>query len=271
MEFIESCSALTLKSYQLDLSQAFKPFKDYQLAGVSAEIWLSWARLAQLSWAQLSPASRNRKTAVLKSYFNYLHQQGITEINLAHQLSCPKVPKKIPHFISVDEMIALLKSFEDSEKNQKLLFLLLYGCGLRISEACHLKSNNLQLQKQIMRIYGKGQRERIVAIPEGLIKLLRQLPLSTIYIWGDKPLEPRTAYNWIRVQGIKAGLIQHLHPHALRHSYATHLLTSGANLRVLQELLGHQSLTATEKYTHLGVDQLARIMERHHPLGDKGK
>ena len=88
------------------------------------------------------------------------------------------------------------------------------------------------------------------------------------YVFGETALNPRTAYEMIRQSGARAGLLQPLHPHALRHSFATHLLSSGANLRTLQELLGHESLTATEKYTHLGIDQLARTMERVHPLGN---
>ncbi|MNT36365.1 Tyrosine recombinase XerD [compost metagenome] len=91
------------------------------------------------------------------------------------------------------------------------------------------------------------------------------------FVFGNEALNPRTAYEIIRQSGLRAGLLQPLHPHALRHSFATHLLSSGANLRTLQELLGHESLQATEKYTHLGIDQLARTMENIHPLGSKLK
>ncbi|HWU44604.1 MAG TPA: tyrosine-type recombinase/integrase, partial [Bdellovibrio sp.] len=90
------------------------------------------------------------------------------------------------------------------------------------------------------------------------------------FVFGEEALSQRRAYEMVRQSGVRAGLLKPLHPHALRHSFATHLLSSGANLRTLQELLGHESLQATEKYTHLGIDQLARTMEQLHPLG-KGK
>ncbi|MCB0362325.1 MAG: tyrosine-type recombinase/integrase, partial [Bdellovibrionales bacterium] len=93
------------------------------------------------------------------------------------------------------------------------------------------------------------------------------LPRKGEYIFGDRPLNPRKAYEWVREAGKQAGLLKNLHPHSLRHSYATHLLSGGMDIRILQELLGHQSLSATQKYLHLGIDKLALTMEQHHPLG----
>jgi len=105
-------------------------------------------------------------------------------------------------------------------------------------------------------------------LPDLGIEILKKLKKLTDddFVFGIEPLNPRVAYEWVRTRGAKAMLMKPLHPHALRHSFATHLLSSGANLRTLQELLGHESLQATEKYTHLGIDQLARTMEMHHPL-----
>ncbi len=140
-----------------------------------------------------------------------------------------------------------------------------------MSEACQLKWTNVDLEKKILRILGKGQKERLVALPDLTITELKRTNQSEIYVWGSKELNQRTAYSMIRTLGAKANLLRPLHPHALRHSFATHLLSSGANLRTLQELLGHQSLSATEKYTHLSVDQLARTMEKSHPLGNQLK
>ncbi len=277
LENVESCSDLTLKAYWLDLGQAFpelagpvKAPKNYQ----ESEL-LAAARQAQLGWGKLSPASRNRKAATLKSFFGYLFREGVLERDLASQIHSPKVPKKLPHFISVDEVISILQSFDrDTDgitKQEKLLFLLLYGAGLRVSEACNLQWKNVDLQQRVLRILGKGGKERIVAIPQNLADYLKseKSKSHSEFIWGAEPLNSRTAYEWIRQRGVKAGLLRPIHPHALRHSFATHLLASGANLRTLQELLGHESLTATEKYTHLGVDQLARTLESHHPFGQK--
>ena len=159
---------------------------------------------------------------------------------------------------------------------EKLLFLLLYGTGLRVSEACALKWAQIDLKSRTLRVRGKGSKERIVAFPKSLVPLFQKAQKihkveskASSTIWGDKELSTRKAYDWIRNRGAKAGLMRPIHPHALRHSFATHLLVSGANLRTLQELLGHESLQATEKYTHLGIDQLARTLEKHHPLSKK--
>lgn len=276
---VESCSPLTLKAYRLDLNQCFPGIwdteKKLQNNGIHEEALLRSARKAQMSWSNLSPASRNRKTATLKSFFNYLFREGLIDRDLAVLIQSPKVPKRIPRYLSVDEVFAALNSFNQKtaqEIHEKILFLLLYGSGLRISEACQLKWKDFDLNQKVIRIQGKGNKERIVAIPKSVLNLLKTMKKNTnaeTYIWGAKPLNSRTAFEWIRQRGIKAGLLRPLNPHALRHSFATHLLSSGANLRTLQELLGHESLQATEKYTHLEVNQLARTMEKHHPLSQK--
>jgi integrase/recombinase XerC/integrase/recombinase XerD len=272
---IESCSDLTIKAYRLDLSQAFPELKSQEkFTGWSEAELLSRARQALTGWGALSPASRNRKASTLKSYFGYLYQEGLIERDLASLIPSPKVPRKIPHFLSVDEVLSILQSFERDHSpeaaGEKLLFLLLYGGGLRVSEACELRWGDVDFYSHILRITGKGNKERIVALPKSLIPLLKKTrqQTKTEFVWGREALNPRVAYDWVRRRGAKAGLMRPVHPHALRHSFATHLLSSGANLRTLQELLGHESLQATEKYTHLGVDQLARTLEKHHPLGE---
>lgn len=276
LENIETCSPLTLKAYRLDLSQAFPNLEDpVKKAGLWSEAeLLHQARLALQSWGPLSLASRNRKSATLKSFFGFLFQQGLIESDLASQIHSPKVPKKIPHFISVDEVLAVLQSYDrDPNPNplERLLFLVLYGTGLRVSEACALEWKNIDLQRRVLRVRGKGDKERLVAIPRSVCEILRSAPQQSASVWGLQGLSSRQAYEWIRTRGVQAGLLRPIHPHALRHSFATHLLASGANLRTLQELLGHESLQATEKYTHLGVDQLARTLEQHHPFGGPTK
>ncbi|WII72953.1 tyrosine-type recombinase/integrase [Bdellovibrio sp. 22V] len=278
MTFIKSASPLTIKHYRLDLNQV------YNFENNSSSIKTSWteaellasARAAFNGWAHLSLASRNRKASTLKSFFSWAFDQGLTERDLSLQIVSPKVPKKLPHFLSVDETLAVLKSFDDAKVTiplkEKVLFLLLYGGGLRVSEACNLQWASVQLSQKVLRVKGKGSKERVVALPSLTIQVLQKWKKESSfdeYVFGEKPLNTRTAYEMVRQSGIRAGLLKPLHPHALRHSFATHLLSSGANLRTLQELLGHESLQATEKYTHLGIDQLARTMEKAHPLGKK--
>ncbi len=266
---INSFSDLTIKAYSLDLKQAFgnkqKSIKD------SKDLW-NEARSCLAIWGHLSLASRNRKIATLKSFFNWLYEQKMTETNHAHQLICPKVPRKLPHFLSVDEVISILKYLNTAppeSAKQKSLFLLLYGAGLRISEACQLQWKNIQLNEQKILVLGKGNKERYSLIPSFCIQHMEnELKKSSgeKYVLGPTPMNPRTGFELIRKLGAAAGLMNPLHPHALRHSYATHLLASGTNLRVLQQLLGHESLQATEKYTHLSVDHLARLIDKTHPL-----
>lgn len=276
MVFIKSASPLTIKHYTLDLNQAFKyDNKSHNIQTFcTEEDLLQTAREAFNDWAHLSLASRNRKAATLKSFFSWAFAEGLIERDLSLQITCPRIPRKIPHFISVDEALAVLNSFNtnDIPLREKVLFLLLYGGGLRVSEACNLKWSQVHIGQRSLRILGKGGKERIIILPSLTVQVLSRWKKESSfseYVLGEGPLNPRTAYEMVRQSGQRAGLLQPLHPHALRHSFATHLLTSGANLRTLQELLGHESLSATEKYTHLGIDHLARTMEALHPLGKK--
>ena len=283
---VESSAPLTLKAYALDLKQAFLygnnlSFDESKHIGSYEELW-TLARPALLRWGALSLASRNRKIATLKSFFNWLYRENLIEKNFAEQLVCPKVPKKIPNFLSVDEVISILDFFKKQivqsaslgvvKKNllrDKTLFLLLYGGGLRVSEACSLRWKQIQFSEKRILIKGKGGKERYCILPEYSLETLKSfqsLNPDSEYVFGDSGLNTRTGYEMIRSLGKKVGLMNPLHPHALRHSFATHLLASGANLRTLQALLGHDSLQATEKYTHLSVDHLARLMDQTHPL-----
>ncbi|MGE0631627.1 MAG: tyrosine-type recombinase/integrase [Pseudobdellovibrionaceae bacterium] len=281
MDNIKSSSAHTLKSYGLDLGQTFghefspnshkSPLKPTPLD--DAEV-LAQCREALQKWGRLSLSSRNRKAATLKSFLGWAYKESLTTKDLSLQIHCPTVPKKLPHFISVDEVISVLAAFDQKDEKKistetRALFYLLYGGGLRVSEACDLRWMAIDKNKRSLRIKGKGDKERIAVLPSKAMKVVFALPKKGDFVWGDKALSPRVAYEMIRQLGILADLLKPLHPHALRHSFATHLLSSGANMRTLQELLGHQSLTATEKYTHLGIDHLSRTLEKHHPLGKK--
>jgi integrase/recombinase XerC/integrase/recombinase XerD len=236
------------------------------------------AMLAIRNWAPLSPSSRQRKCSSLKSFFSYLYRITATERDLGAGLVLPKSQPKLPHFVSVDEVIALLKVIErecerssgkdlEEIKRVKALIYLLYGGGLRISEACGLRWNQVKADARILRVKGKGGKERQVILPPVAMRAVISLPNRGEFVFGEQPLNPRSAYEWVRRWGAQAGLLHPLHPHALRHSFATHLLAGGTDLRVLQELLGHQSLTTTQKYTHLDLHSLARTIENHHPLG----
>lgn len=279
-ENIESFSPLSLKAYRSDLAQTFA--NKQSIIFQYSELW-SLARPALGRWGALSQATRNRKIATLKSFFSWLYEQKLLETNYSSQLTCPKVARKIPHFLSVDEIFAILKYFSEATQSpstekikleirmQKSLLLLLYGAGLRITEACHLQWKDINLNEKKILVLGKGNKERFAILPAFAIEHFRlEQTLAkksrNPFVLGETALGPRSGYELIRKLGKQSGLMNPLHPHALRHSYATHLLASGANLRTLQTLLGHESLQATEKYTHLSVDHLARLIEGTHPL-----
>jgi integrase/recombinase XerC/integrase/recombinase XerD len=292
LENIDSFSFHTLKAYRTDLNQAFIEFSQNTANNTSEDEdietrLLNIASAAQTRWSFLALASRNRKTATLKSFFQWLYQKSLTTHNLAERLVSPSVPKKIPNFISVDEALLLIHTLENEYTNKNshhsssphsletlVLVLLLYGSGIRISEACNATWSNFNFSHRTLRVLGKGNKERLTAYPPILEKYLVKLKSKNSMfdsIWGKSSLNQRIAYEWVRQVGQRVGLLKPIHPHALRHSFATHLLTGGAGLRQIQELLGHSSLIATEKYTHLSLDHLANVLEKHHPFGSVKK
>lgn len=281
----------TIKSYATDLGQFLAPigvqkilyspatlgpsfqivWKETQAQGLESTKFIDQSiylvSQAQTLWAPLSPASRNRKLAAVRGYLKWCFQEHYLTEDVSLRITAPKVPQRLPHFISVDEALSVIRALENAP-SERTLVLLLYGGGLRVSEACGLRWRDFDgAGPRAMRIQGKGGRQRVVTLPELCWSAVQALPRTGAFVFaGDTALSSRTAYEWVRQAGARAGLLKPLHPHALRHSYATHLLTSGADLRVLQELLGHRSLAATQKYTHLALDHLARAIEKHHPL-----
>ena len=176
----------------------------------------------------------------------------------------------------MDEVFCILKTLETDKKEKQqardlCLFYLLYGGGLRVSEACQLKNKEIHWSNEVIQIQGKGGKPRLVCLPKKALKHIRSFQQSTEYLFGEKPLSVRLAYNIVQKWGRKAGLLKSVHPHALRHSFATHILTSGSDLRALQELLGHKTLTATQKYTHLDLSHLAKTLDRYHPINQSSK
>lgn len=302
LHFVKAASDHTSKSYANDLGQFLQPLgiktilygseddlakdrlrvvtENGKTEEISAylrptpppvELLKELLRLAQDLWRPLAASSRNRKLACLKGFFKWMHQEGLLDANLADHITMPKVPGRLPHFIAVDEALALIRSLKertDADATRDLtLVLLLYGGGLRVSEACGLKWSAVDSNQHTIRVLGKGGKERVVALPEACWPALAKLPRSDTYVFGSQPMNSRAAYEIVRQAAARAGLTRPLHPHALRHSFATHMLTSGADLRVLQELLGHASLNATQRYTHLSVDHVARALEEFHPIG----
>ena len=268
----QKVSPHTLKAYRNDLKQFWRThqnLKENEFHKVLQE--------ASLRWKSMSLSSRNRKYACMKHFFRYLYENKVIQKNWSEFIKCPPLKTKIPHFLSLDEALMLVKHLKKQaaihpQKYQQdyVLILLLYGGGLRVSEACHVKWQNVDFQKKQILISGKGGMERWAPMPSEVFKSIKKLSSQDeLFLWGQKPFGVRKAYSRVKHWGEQSGLRQKLHPHALRHSFATHLLSSGGNLRNIQVLLGHKNLITTQRYTHVDQNELYHKMEKSHPLGKK--
>lgn len=275
-------SAHTIRAYQEDLTQ----FGEYLKAqGIPLEqleyhdLRYYMASLQQKQ--QLKKTTLSRKTSTLKSFCKFLHREGLLEHNPADLLSTPKKEKRLPTVINEVDMTAFLDDFlageEPLQLRNKAIFELLYSSGLRVSELVQLDVENVQKQKGILRILGKGSKERIVPVGEPAQSAI------TYYLEHGRPLlvkeEAQALFlnrqgtrlttrgvEYILEQYVKQGALKYkVTPHAFRHSFATHLLDNGADLRVIQELLGHESLSTTQIYTEVSASHLQKIYRKAHP------
>lgn len=305
LTFVRSFSPLTIKSYKIDLYQYFFNKSTSELEK-DQEIKLAKGQKNSNSSASNSDTSpdeltqylknnlslhihmnekwslstRNRKISSLKSFLKWLYKDGHIIEDLNNKIRSPKIPSKVPHFLSFDDMLVLISTCQKDIKNPLssnralTLIYLLYGGGLRVSEACTAEWKNLDFDLSTLKIKGKGSKERIIALPEKVMLHLKthykkNKKKKDRYILKNPPMNPRIAYSIIRNCGIQAGLKKPISPHTLRHTYATHLLSSGSNLRILQNLLGHQSLSATQKYTQVQLTKLNQTLSDFHPLNKK--
>ena len=241
--------------------------------------------LADLHRQGVGKSSVARKLSSLRGFFGYLILQKVISQNPCAGVHNPKQPKPQPAFLNVDQALALMETqVESGPKGLRDLALaeLLYGSGLRISEALDLNVSDFDPAQFAIRIVGKGNKERVAPLTGISIKRLSAylerrgfftpLPTEPALFLGmrGKRLQRRQANRIIDTLSAKAGLPQHISPHALRHSFATHLLSAGADLRSVQELLGHARLSTTQRYTHLQMEELMRIYDSAHPRADHG-
>jgi integrase/recombinase XerC/integrase/recombinase XerD len=269
-------SLLTHRAYENDLSDFLESSKAFTSQNPE-DAFLKIATFTQKTkWAKLEPSTHQRKIACLKSFAKFLQRQGYLNEAIETRLHSPRLKQKIPRYLTVDESIHCLKvahqklkSFKDIQSLQTWqLFLTLYLLGLRVSETIQLKWSDLNLTQQTALILGKGNKQRIVAIPSAFCHLIEKTERVSDYVVPG-PITSQKAYTLMRSLGQDAGLNKILNPHSLRHSYATHLLSDGVSLRALQDLLGHSSLAATQKYTHLSTHYLSQVIDSKHPLSKK--
>ena len=237
------------------------------------------------------PTTLRRKLSSLRAFYRFLQRRMGVETNPARELRTPKVGHKLPHFVGVEQAAELVEAptnagSEAARLRDRALLELLYSSGLRVSEAWGLDLDALDLRGGTARVLGKGHKERVVPIGsrarEALQAYLEVRPallgdecersaLRAVFVSPRGRLGVRQMQKLVKRYGMVATGSAELHPHALRHSCATHLLDAGADLRSIQELLGHQSLATTQRYTHVSMDRLQATYERAHPLAHQKK
>ncbi|CAM3699184.1 tyrosine recombinase XerC [Corallococcus sp. ZKHCc1 1396] len=284
LEDEKDASPHTVRNYLIDLVDyeryLVERMKSSLLAGTHAAIR---GYLGTLS-VDHAPSSRARRLASIKSFYKYLVRQKLLSASPAKLVKSPKLPKTLPKVLPVEEVFAILDMPDVSTVlglRDKAILEMLYGGGLRISELCGLSLLGVDRSSRIVRVMGKGSKERLIPLNAKSIRALeaylarRGELLATVYAGQDPDalflnfrggrLTPRSIARHLDAYVLQLALARKVSPHAMRHSFATHLLGGGADIRSIQELLGHASLSTTQKYTHVTFEQLQEVYDAAHP------
>ena len=228
----------------------------------------------------LMPRSIYRLIESLKQYYRFLFsEQLITEDPTAY-ISTPKIPSSLPGMLSFGEVTILLESAsgaKEKDVRNRAMIELLYAAGLRVSELVNLKTENVDLDQRYLKVFGKGKKERIVPITRQSVLWVRKyLEIRNKKFSGNpdlflsklgKKMSRVEFWRQLKAYGLRSGIQKHITPHTLRHSFASHLLSGGADLRFVQEMLGHSSVTTTQIYTHVDKQRLKELHKKYHPRG----
>ena len=231
-----------------------------------------------------SGASMGRKLSTLSSFFKFLCREGHIKTNIIKTIPVPKKTNKLPSYLSVDEVFRLLElpradSFVGAR--DKTIFEMFYDTGIRISELVRLSPEDLKIEQRIVKVLGKGKKERILPLGKKTVEVVKSYLQFRAEHIKNKSLDPHSSGLFLNQRGqtisargvrkimsryIRANNFpKNISPHSLRHTFATHMLEAGADLRAIQEMLGHASLSTTQKYTHLTIDQLTETYDKAHP------
>jgi len=292
----KGASGYTIRNY----AQALREFGSwYQGQKHRAPDWAELGRddfrgfLRFLGRSNLSRSAIQLRFSAMRSFYRFLMRRGLVEGSPIRNLTLPRLEKRLPKFLTAPQMLALLQApIRELERLQQnrgnppdpapffrdvAILETIYSCGLRVSELCGLKAQDLDWDEQLARVEGKGKKERQVPIGAPALesirhywKALKQAPSAGLPVFlarADqlKPIYPRLVQIRLKRYLAIAGLDPNLTPHKLRHSYATHLLDAGADLRSVQELLGHAHLVTTQVYTHLSTERLKKAYDAAHP------
>ena len=244
-------------------------------------VFLNFISSIQLE-KQAKPSTIARKLSTYRSFYRYLNEYIGFDVNPLESISVPNKKRKIPDFLFINEIEYFLDSYQSEDPvglRDQTMFTLLYACGLRVSELCTLQWNQIDLNSRIVRVLGKGKKERLVPFFSGFEKQLKKYKLRywEKYAKSDfvfvnqrgKGFTSRGIQYLMQKHADEIGMHMKLHPHMFRHSFATHLLDHGADIRLVQELLGHESLSTTQIYTHVSMQKIKNEYQKAHPLARK--
>jgi integrase/recombinase XerC len=274
----------TVENYGRDLRQFLEFVSPPQTEPPSVgaiDLLLVREWMADLYRQRLDPISIRRKLAALRSFFRYLVREGVVGANPARLARTPKAPKRLPDVPSAETVNTLLDGVASGKVERpqpardRAIFELLYGCGLRVSELVGLNLQDIDRGDGWLRVRGKGKKERQVPLPRQAAEALERClgerhaaapdERAVILNHRGKRLTPRGVRVIIRLYTLTLASDPGLHPHSFRHAYATHLLSAGADLRAIQELLGHARLSTTQKYTQVSLTDLMAVYDKAHP------
>ncbi|MDC3399998.1 site-specific tyrosine recombinase XerD [Schleiferiaceae bacterium] len=280
LKFERGLSDNTISAYKRDLNQLAN-FSDQKPKLITAKHISAY--LQHLHSIGYSPRSQGRVLSALRGFFNWMIDEEHLSEHPVVLFENPKTGRKLPVVLSVQEVVRLLEAIpmnEDFATRDRAIIELLYACGLRVSEACTLKRSLLRLEEGYIIVTGKGNKQRLVPIHKEAVKHLE------LYLKYERPhqkcqpkhsdtvflsnrgaaLSRQSIFLKIKKFATSAGIKKAISPHTMRHSFATHLMERGADLRIVQQLLGHESITTTEIYTHISAQQLSDKIADFHPL-----
>ncbi len=288
IKFEKNYSEHTIRNYRIDLMQFYDFLKEMEGKNIDIEKidhYTIREFIGFLYSKRLSKKSIARKISSLKSFFKYLSIHKNLKVNPLIYISYPKLDKNLPSVLSFNEMDELLNLPDDETpmgKRDGAILEFLYATGMRVSEICSLNINDVDMAREIVKVKGKGKKERIIPFNKiACEKLKNYISIRYIFLKRDKKGQGDPSALFLNFRGgrltersvrrildkyiEKLAIRRKVSPHTIRHSFATHLLNNGADLRTIQELLGHASLSSTQKYTHMGIDELLKIYKNTHP------
>lgn len=288
--FERGLSENTLKAYLQDIDQ-FMSFAANDTIKFSENIGSIdkdriFEYLIYMHKIKITKRSIARKISSLKNFFIFLQKQGYIIKNPFDDINSPKIEQTLPSFLGISQIDKILSSCPDTDNGNrdKAMLELTYSTGLRVSEIISLRLNQVCLDQSIIRIYGKGNKERLVPFNIKALKLLttylsfnrkrilKEKVSNFVFITNrGKPMTRQCLFLNLKKYARSANISTNISPHTLRHSYATHLLAGGADIRTIQILLGHESLKTTEIYTHLTDDKIRKEYDNFHPRSNKNK